>query len=857
MMIRPKEMGLSALLALATFAGAALASTPPLPSAPFAPDPKLEPMPSAPFVVERFDGWKDGAPVVAHYLPMPSFGDGGASFHGHLFVLIDSLGKPVVQPPIVASIPKGAAGAGVFVPDIVARSFSPTWEIAFVRLKAGYNPNNPGIRIDTLCDLLTSTFILDVTTTNIYLNAPLVPAGSTIADGSRTPITALWQGQLVSLVPYDLNDWQASVSEMYVFKNPDGDYVGSPVFPHVPGEDNFNPLMRVMNVSVPADYVADSIKSKADVLSSGFPIEYSGISIDAPIVEVDGTLVPQENAFALALDARGRWNKKNFPIEKRNVLLHDDRVFKIEGIAARPDDPGLLAEAAVLCNGQTFPAPPVAVGSDLQPLIEDASGNLIHVDQALLDDVIFGPRLTLQIQQNIEKFFPALGAAPIDQRLALVGQALFERPFKKSEGVGGTLNEVSCASCHQFGGSGGAGASGRDAFQPGHLRRNTPMLFGAGVLERIEQDRVPDGSDANPKAFRHKGLATLREICSGAAQNELGMQSPEVIVREHAGVTFDDAKTQDFDGDGFTGELTTGDITAITAFSATLPLPIEVAVVDGVNLASSARLGETLFFKDVGQGGAGCGSCHIQFLAADGPSIALGNPETPGSLTIPVPVNVDPLTGLIGAILYGDVKRHKLGPLAADAIPQDGVPADVFITAELWGVGSTAPYWHDGRAGGSLESAILLHKGATIDSSVRTTLGAATFDRALGITTIPVTVQNVSGATLSASPSEPIRLILTKLGIRNVYVIGPDGGAIGPQPTNGSFWEIRSPLAPGQSATISARFFNPRNLRLSLLFNVADHAGYSEALDEVLAFERLSRTNKDAIINFMRTLRQP
>src|SRR5262249_13082325 len=161
------------------------------------------------------------------------------------------------------------------------------------------------------------------------------------------------------------------------------------------------------------------------------------------------------------------------------------------------------------------------------------------------------------------------------------------------------------------------------------------------------------------------------EICSGAAQNELGMQSPEVIVREHPGVTFDDAKTQDFDGDGFTGELTTGDVTAITAFSATLPLPVEVAIVDGVNLAASAGLGEALFFKDVGQGGAGCGSCHIQFLAADGPLIALGNPETPGSLTIPVAVNVDPVTGQIGANLYGDVKRHKLGPLGADAIPQD------------------------------------------------------------------------------------------------------------------------------------------------------------------------------------------
>jgi CxxC motif-containing protein (DUF1111 family) len=34
--------------------------------------------------------------------------------------------------------------------------------------------------------------------------------------------------------------------------------------------------------------------------------------------------------------------------------------------------------------------------------------------------------------------------------------------------------------------------------------------------------------------------------------------------------------------------------------------------------------------------------------------------------------------------------------------------ADEFLTAELWGVGNTGPYLHDGR-GGTLAEAILLH----------------------------------------------------------------------------------------------------------------------------------------------------
>ena len=36
------------------------------------------------------------------------------------------------------------------------------------------------------------------------------------------------------------------------------------------------------------------------------------------------------------------------------------------------------------------------------------------------------------------------------------------------------------------------------------------------------------------------------------------------------------------------------------------------------------------------------------------------------------------------------------------------VPPDEFLTAELWGVGSTSPYLHDDRAG-TLREAILLH----------------------------------------------------------------------------------------------------------------------------------------------------
>jgi len=70
----------------------------------------------------------------------------------------------------------------------------------------------------------------------------------------------------------------------------------------------------------------------------------------------------------------------------------------------------------------------------------------------------------------------------------------------------------------------------------------------------------------------------------------------------------------------------------------------------------------------------------------------------------------DPNTGQSIVPLFGDLKRHNMGPGLAENIDEDGFGASVWMTAELWGVGSTAPYLHDGRAT-TLTEAILEHDG--------------------------------------------------------------------------------------------------------------------------------------------------
>jgi hypothetical protein len=71
---------------------------------------------------------------------------------------------------------------------------------------------------------------------------------------------------------------------------------------------------------------------------------------------------------------------------------------------------------------------------------------------------------------------------------------------------------------------------------------------------------------------------------------------------------------------------------------------------------------------------------------------------------------VDAGTGKAIVELGGDLKRHDLGAELAEPIDETGTGPSVFLTENLWGVGSTAPYLHDGRAT-TLTEAILEHGG--------------------------------------------------------------------------------------------------------------------------------------------------
>jgi len=267
-------------------------------------------------------------------------------------------------------------------------------------------------------------------------------------------------------------------------------------------------------------------------------------------------------------------------------------------------------------------------------------------------------------------------------------------------------------------------------------------------------------SDLVVKPFEWKGVErTMRTFSRGAFHMELGMQPIEL--------TGDDV---DGDFDGVTNEILIEDVSAMAVYLSAQPRPtsrVELADLArrlrlfgpaGVRVANDLGLpnlsnaerasishGERTF-SDIG-----CASCHTPALTTNGvvfsePSqnpnfrddvfpagqnaVARGvDPAHPITfdITRDQPNNVIMVGNRVverlgsferarggGAVvrLFSDLKRHDLGPEVAEQIdaPPCNCGASVFLTETLWGVGSTAPYLHDGRAT-TLTEAILLHGG--------------------------------------------------------------------------------------------------------------------------------------------------
>jgi len=221
-----------------------------------------------------------------------------------------------------------------------------------------------------------------------------------------------------------------------------------------------------------------------------------------------------------------------------------------------------------------------------------------------------------------------------------------------------------------------------------------------GLVNLDEVEGVDD--DLTVRPFSQKGVMTsLRQFTVNAMNHHHGMQADERFGVQRTG-------SDDFDGDGYTNELSAADVSALVAWQAMLEPPVQQMPNDEAWVEAALRGKNAM-------GDYGCTECHKESLPLEsldfhdpGPldvvgTLSTASVEQPGiydlSLThwaASLPRNEQ---GHVLVPLFGDLKRHQMTDrrnqaLGNEKLSQRFVDRTRFMTAELWGVGSTGPYGH-------------------------------------------------------------------------------------------------------------------------------------------------------------------
>ena len=312
---------------------------------------------------------------------------------------------------------------------------------------------------------------------------------------------------------------------------------------------------------------------------------------------------------------------------------------------------------------------------------------------------------------------PVSGLDVVELALFERGRALFDRDFGFGEGVGPLLNGDACRSCHFDPVIGGAGPSGVDAMRQGAFTgfvfetpasgtelprhavaairpeadedanffepRQTPSTLGLGLLAQIPRAVIearadPNDDDGDGIAGRahvlddgrlgrfgwKANVPSVREFVRDALGGELGMTVPA-----EAGLSFGMLEDDDEVPDPETDESTIDGMAAFIIFLAPPPR----TRVDAELEDRGAEVFDAV----------GCASCHVPVL------------QTEDGVEVHA---------------YTDLLLHDVAEPDALGIEEGEAGIHDFRTPPLWGLSSSAPYMHDGRAS-TTEAAIERHAG--------------------------------------------------------------------------------------------------------------------------------------------------
>ncbi len=250
----------------------------------------------------------------------------------------------------------------------------------------------------------------------------------------------------------------------------------------------------------------------------------------------------------------------------------------------------------------------------------------------------------------------------------------------------------------------------------------------SGVEGLPLQSVTTEGADDPPTLIIHPfhqsgSVVSLRQFTNNAFNHHHGIQPSE---------RFGDGA--DPDGDGHYDELTRADVTAVSIFQATLPVPGQV-VPNNLAVEEAIYQGERLFSE------IGCASCHAPRLPltdqgwiytepnpynpegnlrpGDGHaySVDLANEELPGYRLTP---DAD---GVVWVPAFTDLKLYDITTDAPEDPAREPLNINApggsetflagnsrFLTKKLWGAANERPYFHHGKFT-TLREATLAHYG--------------------------------------------------------------------------------------------------------------------------------------------------
>jgi hypothetical protein len=261
--------------------------------------------------------------------------------------------------------------------------------------------------------------------------------------------------------------------------------------------------------------------------------------------------------------------------------------------------------------------------------------------------------------------------------------------------------------------------------------------YADGTLDTTQVKGVNSDLRVRP-FFAHGETMSIREFVVGALQNEMGLQAvdPGLALAHQggkmispAGMVLDGSVDQidapptdhplaDPDEDGVKNEIPTSLVDFMEFYLLNYFKPATYLETE------TSRKGGRIFLQ------LGCSSCHMRNLpvnrdrrVADVETIydpVNGIFNNLFATAIPLHFLMDDGSGLpalkppkFGPFMvkniFTDFKRHDLGPNFYER-NYDGSLRKEFLTTPLWGVGSTAPYGHDGRSL-NLTEVILRHGG--------------------------------------------------------------------------------------------------------------------------------------------------